>query len=209
MKSALDYILENKLVAILRGVPTAQLEKVVEAIYRGGIRVLEITLNTEDALRQIKSISEKFSGKMLIGAGTVLDLEGARAAKDAGAKFLISPGLDEEVVRMSKEQGLVAIPGAFTPTEVMRAHKAGADIVKIFPVSNAEYIRNISAPLNGIKMMPTGGVNLSNIKQFKEAGAVAFGIGSALVTKTSVVDDDFLAAIDSRARALVAAISAE
>lgn len=204
---ALEQILHHKIVAILRGVDPAHVKRVVEALYSGGVRVLEITLNSPGALQQIRELSREYHDKMLIGAGTVLDMDGARAARDAGAAFLISPGLDIDVVKYTRQHHLVSIPGAYTPTEIMHAHKAGADIVKIFPVNDAAYIRNVSAPLDHIRMMPTGGINTTNIHEFHKAGAVAFGIGSALVGKTSVIDENYLSGITEKAKTLVTAVS--
>lgn len=203
--NALEWILEKKIIAILRGVLPSNMLDVVQALHEGGVTVLEITLNSQDAISQIRKITEQYSGTMLIGAGTVLDMEGARAAKDAGAKFLISPGLDEKVVQFARDNNLVSIPGAYTPTEILRAHRAGADIVKIFPVSDPAYLKSVSAPLGHIKMMPTGGINTQNIHEFARAGAVAFGIGSALVSKHFIMDDDYLAGIRSRAEGFVRA----
>ncbi len=205
--SALEWILKHKIVAILRGVKPANMQSVVQSLYDGGITVLEITLNSEDAVPQIAKLSREFGEKMLIGAGTVLDREGAAAAKEAGASFLISPGFDEGVVAYAKENGLVSIPGAFTPTEILRAHKAGADIVKIFPVSDASYLKNVAAPLDHIRMMPTGGINTTNIYDFRKAGAAAFGIGSALVSKADSVTDAYLQDITEKARTFTQAVA--
>jgi 2-dehydro-3-deoxyphosphogluconate aldolase/(4S)-4-hydroxy-2-oxoglutarate aldolase len=205
--SPLNWILKEKLVAILRGVPAADMNEVVQALFDGGIRVLEITLNSEDALNLIANIENRFRGRMLVGAGTVLDARAAESAAAAGAHFLISPGFDPDVVSFAKSSGLVAIPGAFTPTEILNAYRAGADIVKVFPVNNAEYIKNVAAPLNHIPLMPTGGINTKNIVEFSNAGAVAFGIGSALAPKTTSVDDAYLADIRQRAALLVSTVA--
>lgn len=203
----LDWILEKKIVAILRGVEPAAVSRVAEALYEGGISVLEITLNSNNAINQIAQLSEKFNDKMLIGAGTVLDVNDAQAAFDAGAKFLISPGFDAEVVKFAKQHGLVSIPGAYTPTEIMNAHKAGADIVKLFPISNAEYLKNVRAPLNHIRFMPTGGINTNNLHEFHKAGGVAFGIGSALVDKTANADEKYFQHIKEKAKAFAATVA--
>jgi 2-dehydro-3-deoxyphosphogluconate aldolase/(4S)-4-hydroxy-2-oxoglutarate aldolase len=203
----LEWILKEKLVAILRGVNPHDMNRIVEALYAGGIRVLEITLNTDSATELIAGLSATYKHRMLIGAGTVIDVDGAERAHRSGAAFLISPGFDADVVRYAKQHSLVSIPGAFTATEIMTAHKAGADIVKIFPVNNAEYIRNVSAPLNHVRMMPTGGINTTNIHEFSKAGAVAFGVGSALVSKATSVNASYLAEITRKAEELVAAVS--
>lgn len=205
--SSLDWILKEKLVAILRGVDPEHLQVVVDALYAGGITVVELTLNSADALPQIAKLAARYENRMLIGAGTVLDLSDVKGAADAGARFIISPGFDEEVVKFTLQKNLVSIPGAYTPTEIMRAYKAGADIVKIFPVNNAEYVKSVAAPLNKVRMMPTGGINTFNIQEFNSAGAVAFGIGSALVHKTARVDDAYLDNIISKAKALKTAVA--
>ena len=130
-----------------------------------------------------------------------------RSAIDAGATFLISPSLDLTVIKAAKDAGIVSIPGAFTPTEILSAHNNGADIVKVFPCLDAAYIKNILAPLNHIRVMPTGGIDVSNIKTFAETGAVAFGIGSALVNSKATIDENYLAALSDKARKLIAALN--
>lgn len=204
--STLERILQHKIVAILRGVPPENVLQVATALYTGGVRVLEITLNSEKAFSQIEVLSQKMGDKMLIGAGTVLDVEGAKRAISAGAKFLIAPNVDIDVIKCTKDHGLVSIPGAYTATEVCLAHKTGGDIIKVFPISTPDYLKNLSAPLNHIRMMPTGGVNVENIKQFKKAGAVAFGIGSSLVNKASGIDGHYLNNLTATARSFVEAV---
>ena len=204
--TALSQILQHKIVAILRGMPSSEIINIAHALYNGGIRILEITLNSENALTAIEELEQEFKNKLLIGAGTVLDEKDAKNAITAGAAFLISPSLDIDVIKTAKNANVVSIPGAFTPTEILTAHKNGADIIKIFPCPNAEYVRNVLAPLNHIKVMPTGGIDASNIQQFAGTGAVAFGIGSALVNSKAVVDEAYLENITSKAKQLVAAL---
>lgn len=204
--STLSDILEHRIVAILRGMPPEETLRIAEALYKGGIRILEITLNSKNALPLIEALREVYKGNMRIGAGTVLDARDAANAIDAGAEFLISPALDKEVIRAAKEAGLISIPGALTPTEILEAHRQGADIVKVFPCPDAAYIKNILAPLNNIRLMPTGGIDVSNIKTFAGTGAVAFGIGSALVGKTAVVDAEYLTTLTQKARSLIEAL---
>ena len=205
--STLEQILQHKIVAILRGASTVHLPKIADAFYDGGIRVLEITMNTKDAVKQINTLARSHGRKMLIGAGTVLNVEDAKLANEAGALFLISPGLDTDVVKYTKENGLVSIPGAYTATEIMNADKAGADIVKVFPVSTPDYIKNLHAPLDKIKLMPTGGITADNIHQFAKAGAVAFGIGSALLDKNFNDDSNYYNLLTERARAFVQSVA--
>jgi len=201
MMSALSQILEHKIVAILRGMPPKDTMEIAQALYNGGLRILEITLNSDDALPLIEQLSHEFKNKMLIGAGTVLNVKDAENAIDAGATFLISPSLDLSVIKTAKDAGVVSIPGAFTPTEILSAYNNGADIIKVFPTLSAEYIKNILAPLNHIPVMPTGGIDLDNIKTFITTGAVAFGIGSALVGKQIIIDEAYLQSLTAKAKA--------
>jgi len=201
MMSALSQILEHKIVAILRGMPPKDTMEIAQALYNGGLRILEITLNSDDALTLIEQLSHEFKNKMLIGAGTVLNVKDAENAIDAGATFLISPSLDLSVIKTAKDAGVVSIPGAFTPTEILSAYNNGADIIKVFPTLSAEYIKNILAPLNHIPVMPTGGIDLDNIKTFITTGAVAFGIGSALVAKQTIIDEAYLQSLTAKAKA--------
>ncbi|MEP7319632.1 MAG: bifunctional 4-hydroxy-2-oxoglutarate aldolase/2-dehydro-3-deoxy-phosphogluconate aldolase [Panacibacter sp.] len=203
----LSQILEHKIVAILRGMPPQEILSIANALYDGGIRVLEITLNSESALQVIEQLSHEFKDKMLIGAGTVLNTTDAANAIAAGATFLISPSLDIAVIKAAKNAGVVSIPGAFTPTEILSAHNNGADIVKVFPCLDAAYIKNILAPLNHIKVMPAGGIDASNIKTFAATGAVAFGIGSALVNSKTTIDETYLVALTDKARKLIAELN--
>ena len=205
--TALSQILNHKIVAILRGMPPKEIMNIANALYDGGIRILEITLNSENALPVIEQLSHAFKDKMLIGAGTVLNTAGAANAINAGAAFLISPSLDIAVIKAAKDAGVVSIPGAFTPTEILGAHNSGADIVKIFPCLDAAYVKNILAPLNHIRVMPTGGIDASNIKTFASTGAVAFGIGSALVNSKATVDETYLAELSGKARKLIAELN--
>lgn len=206
--TSLSQILEHKIVAILRGMPPTEITNIANALYDGGIRLLEITLNSEDALPAIEQLNHEFNNKMLIGAGTVIDEKDAKNAIATGAAFLISPSLDIQVIKAAKDAGIVSIPGAFTPTEIVAAHKNGADIIKIFPCLNAAYVKNILAPLNFIKVMPTGGIDVSNIQTFAKTGAVAFGIGSALVSSKATVNEAYLETITAKAKQLVAALYA-
>jgi len=191
--TTLDNLLEAKIVAILRGVEPAHVPDIAAALDAGGIRALEITLNSPDALRVIHRLASRFTDRLLVGAGTVLDADEAKAAIAAGARFIISPALDIPTIQMTRELGAVSIPGAFTATEILTAYRNGADIVKVFPASvGVAYFRDLRGPLPRIPLMPTGGVNLENIRDFQKAGAVAFGIGSALVDARKEVTDKYL-----------------
>ncbi len=179
---ALEQILEYKIVAILRGCVPDRLPDIAAALAEGGVRLLEITLNTPGALESIRQLAGAMGDRILVGAGTVLTAAEAEAAIDAGARFIISPSLDIETIRRTRQLGAISIPGAFTPTEILTAYRNQADIIKVFPAgsSGAPYFKELRGPLPHIPLMPTGGVTLDNIRDFKAAGAVAFGIGSAL-----------------------------
>ncbi|HET6252593.1 MAG TPA: bifunctional 4-hydroxy-2-oxoglutarate aldolase/2-dehydro-3-deoxy-phosphogluconate aldolase [Puia sp.] len=180
--TSLEQILRYKIVAILRGCEPERVPDIVAALAEGGVRLVEITLNSSGALDLIRRVSEIMGDRILVGAGTVLTPGEAEMAIDAGARFIISPTLDIETIQVTKELGAVSIPGAFTATEILTAWRSGADIVKVFPASaGASYFRDLRGPLPQIRLMPTGGVNLQNIREFRAAGAVAYGIGSALV----------------------------
>lgn len=179
----LDRLKEEKIVAILRGVPKERGNEIAGALCRGGIVFTEVTMNTEGALDMISSWREKFGDCMRIGAGTVLDLELAKEAVRAGAEYLISPNLDEAVVDFALSQGIAVFPGAMTPTEIMKAWKAGATAVKVFPMATlgVSYLKEVRASLDHIPMLVTGGVRLDNIRDFLAAGATALGLGGYLV----------------------------
>jgi 2-dehydro-3-deoxyphosphogluconate aldolase/(4S)-4-hydroxy-2-oxoglutarate aldolase len=202
----LQYVLHHKIVAILRGLNAADVIKVATALHAGGINIIEVTLNSNDALSLIKKLSYNFGNKMLVGAGTVLTVEDARSAIDAGAKFLISPTLDVDIIKTAKDNLAVSIPGAYTPTEIFTAYKNGADIIKIFPAQSPDYLKHILAPLNQIPLMPTGGVGINNIEAYAKAGAAAFGIGSSLVNNKEKVDESYLQNLTAKAKRFVEAI---
>ena len=206
--TTLSQILEHKIVAIIRGAAPDDVMKIAGALHAGGVRLLEITLNSLNALELINHLSQNMRGKMLIGAGTVLDAGSTRAAVEAGAQFIISPCFSNDVIKITKELGAVSMPGAYTPTEIVNAFNCGGDIIKVFPASsNVNYIKEIRAPLPHIPLMPTGGVSLENIAEFKKAGAVAFGIGTALVNTKEKVTEDYLVKLQENARAFVSAVS--
>ena len=202
----LAHILEHKVVAIVRGANPPDLLRIAEALHAGGVRLMEVTLNSPGALASIEEISRAMDGKLLVGAGTVLDPETARAALLAGAKYIISPTLNKKTIRMTKRYGAVSIPGAYTATEILQAYECGGDIIKVFPASagGPGYFKDIAGPLPFIPLMPTGGVSLDNIKGFAAAGAAAFGLGSALVDTSRPVTDEYLAQLTARARQFVA-----
>ncbi len=189
----IKHILDHQLIAIIRGAALADILQIAHALYEGGIKTIEVTLNSPDALAAINKLSGEMKGRMEVGAGTVLDAADAKKAIDAGAGFIISPITDPATIRFTTDAGIVSIPGAYTPTEIYNAYTAGGDIIKVFPASaGPSYIKEIRAPLPHIPLMPTGGVNLENIQAFKQAGSVAFGLGKALVDTTQKVTDEYL-----------------
>lgn len=206
--ATLQQIFKHQIVAIIRGVPAGSVPAVAKALKDGGVKLLEITLNSPGALTAIEALSKQFGKDLLIGAGTVLDATSARLAILAGAQFIISPSLDLDTIKMTRRYGAVSIPGAFTATEIQTAYTEGADIIKVFPASiGAGYFKELRGPLPHIPLMPTGGVKLENIKDFKEAGAVAYGIGGGLVKATIDVSEAGLAALTQNAKDLVAAVA--
>ena len=205
--SVLSQLLETKVVAIVRGADPTDVLKIASALHDGGVMAMEITLNSPSALDVIEELAAKMGDKMLIGAGTVLDPVNAKAAIDAGARFIISPITDADIIRTTRHYEAVSIPGAFTPTEIAFAYAHGGDIIKVFPASgNINYIKEVRAPLPHIPLMPTGGINLENIKAFLQAGAIAFGIGTALVDTSKPVTDEYLQRITENAAKFMQAI---
>nr|WP_170312322.1 bifunctional 4-hydroxy-2-oxoglutarate aldolase/2-dehydro-3-deoxy-phosphogluconate aldolase [Paenibacillus sacheonensis] len=179
----LDRLQQEKIVAIFRGIEDQYADQAAEALLSGGITLMEITMNTAGAAGMINRWRDKYGSQAGIGAGTVLDLEMAKEAVAAGAQFLISPNLDESVVDYALKNNVSVWPGVMTPTEIVRAWKAGAEAVKVFPMATLgwKYLAEIRAPLDRIPMMATGGVDLDNIADYFKAGACAVGMGSKLV----------------------------
>lgn len=188
----LQRVLNSGLVAILRASSSEQLVNVARALHEGGIDVLEITFTVPNALEILAAVKKDLGRKVLLGAGTVLDPETARAALLAGAEFLVSPNVNLDVIRMCRRYDKVVMPGAFTPTEILTAWDAGADVVKVFPadVGGPGYLKAVHGPLPQIRLMPTGGVDLTTLRDFVKAGACAVGLGSALVEKKAVETGD-------------------
>lgn len=206
--TTIEQIKANQIVSIIRGAKPDDVISIAKALYDGGIRCVEITLNSANALQCIETLSAKMEGQLLVGAGTVLTKEDAANAVAAGAKFIISPITDFDTIYKTKELGAVSIPGAFTPTEIYRAHSAGGDIIKVFPGSSGPgFIKEILAPLPHIPLMPTGGITIENIHQFKKAGAIAFGIGKALVDTGQPVNAAYIEELISKSRKFVQAIN--
>ncbi|MCG7409065.1 bifunctional 4-hydroxy-2-oxoglutarate aldolase/2-dehydro-3-deoxy-phosphogluconate aldolase [Paenibacillus sp. ACRRX] len=177
-----ERLLAERIVAIFRGYTGDQADEAASALIRGGIRLLEVTMNTEGAPAIIYRWRQLYEDRAFIGAGTVLDVEMAREAISSGAQFLISPNLDEAVIEYASARGIDVWPGVFTPTEMVRAWKAGAKALKLFPLGalGPEYIREVRGPLAHIPILATGGIDLGNAASYWAAGASAFGLGSKL-----------------------------
>lgn len=204
---------QEKIIAILRGANPEQCLLVADALYAGGIRLMEITFNQknpasfEETAEAIRAVSEKYAGRMLVGAGTVTTPELVELAAEAGAKYIISPDMNPAVIRRTRELGLVSMPGAMTPSEVMQAHWNGADYVKLFPAGNlgVGYVKAIRAPISHVKMLAVGGVNENNVTDFLKAGMVGAGIGGNLANKTWIEAGEYHK-ITETAQKLVAAV---
>ncbi len=206
--TALSKITEHKIVAIVRGAAPAEVLKIAYALLAGGIRVLEITLNSPDALSAIAEVSDRMGAALLVGAGTVMDARSAKDAIAAGAKFILSPTLDKKTIRATKNHGAVSIPGAFTATEILAAYQYGGDIIKVFPASSvgAKYFKELRGPMPYIPLMPTGGIHPGNIREYRDAGVVAFGVGGALVDVSKEMTEAYLSEVTEKAKKLVEAI---
>jgi 2-dehydro-3-deoxyphosphogluconate aldolase / (4S)-4-hydroxy-2-oxoglutarate aldolase len=187
----LRKLIDAGIVAVIRRPQAAKIHSIAEALVEGDVGALEITVDTPSVFEMIQSIKKTFGNRVLVGAGTVLDAQTAKTAVDAGSDFIFSPSLDEETIQITNQYGKISIPGVMTPTEIVKAYKAGADLVKIFPGSSlgVDYIKELRGPLGHIPMMPTGGVNLDNVSQFIRNGAVAVGVGGSLLKK-ELIDEE-------------------
>lgn len=183
--TVIEMIAATRIIAILRGDFRGAEPEIAEVLRDAGIRAVEVTLNSPDALESIALLAAKFDGEMVIGAGTVLQTGQVELAADAGAQFIISPNCDLPVIAATKKLDLTSLPGCFTPSEIVRAFEAGADAVKIFPanVLGASFVRGVLAPLGNVRLVPTGGVTTNLAVEFIKAGAWAIGVGSELVSE--------------------------
>lgn len=203
----LNRLIKEKIVAVVRLDSGDQLIKVAEALKAGGISAIEFTIPTPNSLEMIKQAAVHFGDDVLMGAGTVLDPETARAAILSGAQFIVTPALNPKTITLCRRYGKPIIPGALTPTEILTAWEAGADMVKVFPadIMGPEYLKAVLAPLPQIRLVPTGGVSSDNAAEFIKAGATALGVGGKLVSKAAVAKGEW-AAITAEAKKLVQAV---
>mgnify|MGYP004642621101 CR=1 FL=1 len=212
-KRLIEEIENEKIIVIVRGVERNKLIPIAEAMYRGGIKFLEITysangeVSDEETKENIRLLANHFGGRLHIGAGTVLTEKQAELTKQAGGEFVISPDTNPKVIKRTKELGMVSMPGALTPSEIQLAHISGADFVKLFPVSNLgiDYVRAVKAPLSHIRLLAVGGVDLSNIPGYLDIGVCGFGIGSNIVSGKLIGQNDYKT-IEELAKKYVSAV---
>jgi 2-dehydro-3-deoxyphosphogluconate aldolase/(4S)-4-hydroxy-2-oxoglutarate aldolase len=193
-KEIIDRMISEGLIPVVRVTSAQEAMDVAEAIKEGGVTFIEITMNVQGAIDVIKELTQKYKDEIIMGAGTVLDPETGRAVLLAGAQFIVSPTLNLDLIQLAHRYSAVVIPGTMTPTEILNAWNAGADMVKVFPAAQLggpEYIKAIRGPLPQILLVPTGGVNLQNASAFIKAGAVALAVGGELVDKKAVKEKRF------------------
>lgn len=204
MGNLVEKIQENGLVAIARGLKAEQTLHLAEALQNAGLKFLEITFVQSDkekereTLQAIEGIRREFEGRLHVGAGTVLTKEQVDLAADAGAEFILSPNVEEQVIRQTKARGLISVPGAMTPTEIIHGYDLGGDIIKIFPAGSlgASYFKDILGPISAVPMMAVGGVSLENIPQFVKVGVASFGIGGNIVNRSFIEEKNYKAVED-------------
>jgi len=208
-QNVLSAIVQSGVVPIIRAESSEAAVRACEAIHRGGLRAVEITMTVPGAVRALEKVADQFGEEIILGAGTVLDPETARICMLAGARFLVTPALNLRTIEMAKRYSTPIMPGALTPTEILTAWEAGADAVKVFPcgaVGGAKYIKAVKAPLPQVEMVPTGGVNLETLPEFLRAGACAVGVGSELVDAASLRSGNF-AVFEQRAKQYLEAVA--
>jgi len=205
---AVSRLREVGIIPIIRASSADAVMPVAEALLLAGLPVVEITLTVPNAIDAIGAVAKRFSGKLLVGAGTVTDAETARRAVDAGAEFIVTPCLVREVIEAAQRADVAVLPGALTPTEVFEAFRLGGDMVKIFPaqsVGGAAYLRALRGPFPDIPLVPTGGVTLDNVGEMFKAGAAAVGVGTELISQDALARRDY-AAIGAVAKRFLAAV---
>ena len=215
-RDIINAIKERKIIAIVRGVEPKKLVPLAKALYDGGIRLMEITysadgsVSDEETAAAVGTLANEFDGRMYIGSGTVLTREQVKRTYDVGGRFIISPNTDTEVIKYTKELGMVSIPGALTPSEAEAANRAGADFVKLFPVTSmgTSYVKAIAAPLSHIKFLAVGGITPENIGEYLDIGVCGFGIGSNIINKEYIAHGNF-EKITASAKEYVMAVNGE
>lgn len=199
MDPFLKEFLESKVIVVCRGIAQEEIVKVASALYEGGIRFMEVPFNQADpgtfaaTAAKIKAVKEALGGKMHVGAGTVITMEQFELAKAAGAEIIVSPTMEEDVITATKAAGLISMPGCATPSEMTRAYKLGADLIKLFPSSmvNLKVIKEIRVPLNHLPLVCFGGVSAENIQEVLATGVVGVGVASAVLDKQALANKDY------------------
>jgi 2-dehydro-3-deoxyphosphogluconate aldolase/(4S)-4-hydroxy-2-oxoglutarate aldolase len=199
---------ELGIVAVIRMRDARRLRSVVDALAEGGVRAIEVTMTVPNAVGLIAELAPSMPAGCVLGAGTVTDAKTARAVIDAGARYIVSPVFRREVLDVCRERDVAVAPGCFSPTEILDAHEYGADVVKVFPATalGPQYIKDLRAPMPQLKLMPTGGVTLDNAGDWIRAGAVAVGVGSALIDNAAI-EQGRLDVISANARRIVASVA--
>ncbi|MFH1197266.1 MAG: bifunctional 4-hydroxy-2-oxoglutarate aldolase/2-dehydro-3-deoxy-phosphogluconate aldolase [bacterium] len=192
-KEILNSILEKKAVAVLRVKEADKLRRIIEALAEGGVTVTEITMTVPNAIQLIEQMSKVLDKRIILGVGSVLTVQVAEDAINAGAKYVVSPIFKKEIIETAHQFEVPAMPGCFTPTEIQAAWEAGADIIKVFPadILGMAFFKAVLAPMPHLKMMPTGGVNLTNAGDWLKSGACAVGIGTALLDKEAIRNENY------------------
>ncbi|SEP81326.1 2-keto-3-deoxy-phosphogluconate aldolase [Virgibacillus subterraneus] len=189
----LQFLKKSGLVAVLRKLDKDKIYEISNALIKGGTGAIEITVDSDGSFEMINQLKIEHGNNVLIGAGTVIDAETAKTAIQAGADFIFSPIFDAETIQLTNKYGKISIPGAMTPTEIVKAYQAGADLIKVFPANalSENYIKDLQGPLGHISMMPTGGVSLDNVEHIIRTGSVAVGVGSSLTDAEAIADGNF------------------
>lgn len=190
---------ESKVIVVCRGIDEAEIVNVAQAMYDGGIRFMEVPFNQADpssfasTARKIKAVREAMDGKMHVGAGTVITMEQFEIAKEAGAEIIVSPTMEEDIIIATKEAGLISMPGCATPSEMTKAYKLGADLIKLFPASVAglKMVKEIRVPLNHLPLVCFGGVSTDNIKEVLATGVIGVGMASSILDKEALANKDY------------------
>ncbi|RXJ02067.1 bifunctional 4-hydroxy-2-oxoglutarate aldolase/2-dehydro-3-deoxy-phosphogluconate aldolase [Anaerobacillus alkaliphilus] len=201
----IKQIKDSGIVAVIRGANKDNIIPIAKALSKGGVTALELTVETPKILSLVEMVADELKDEAIVGVGTVLDPETARAAIMAGARFVFSPVVNVETIKMTKRYGVLSVPGALTPTEILTAYEHGADIIKVFPanIMGPGYFKDVRGPLPHIPMMPTGGIDLTNVGSYIKAGAVAAGVGSTLVNTKETIDEEYCAKLTERAQQFV------
>lgn len=201
----IEQIKDSGIVAVIRGANKDNIIPVAKALSAGGVKALELTVETPKILSLVEMVADELKDDVIVGVGTVLDPETARASIMAGARFVFSPVVNIETIKMTKRYGVVSVPGAFTPTEILTAYENGADLIKVFPANllGPRFFKDVRGPLPHIPLMPTGGIDVSNVGDYIRAGAVAAGAGSTLVDMKQVIDEKYCEKITLKASQFV------